>query len=111
VFFTQKVSKFMTEEKKIEGSAKIAKAAKPSRSKNLEERLAAIEAQAKTLREKLRDEQRKEREENARAVAAMLKAEDLDGFDITAWRIALPELKAALSKATAASTKGIGAPA
>lgn len=91
----------MTEEVKKAEGVKVPKAAKPSRTKTLEERLAALEAQAKSLREKLRDEQRKEREENARAVAAMLKSEDLESFSIEIWRTALPEVRAALSKAAA----------
>lgn len=91
----------MTEEVKTAEGAKVPKAAKPSRTKTLEERLAALEAQAKSLREKLRDEQRKEREENARAVTAMLKSEDLESFSIEVWRTALPEVRAALSKVAA----------
>lgn len=100
-FIIQKESSFMTEEVKKAEGVKVPKAAKPSRTKTLEERLAALEAQAKSLREKLRDEQRKEREENARAVAAMLKSEDLESFSIEIWRTALPEVRAALSKAAA----------
>ncbi len=97
----QKEGVFMKEEASSEHKDKAAKAPKQSRAKTLEERLAALEAQAKSLREKLRDEQRKEREENARAVAAMLKAEDLESFSIEVWRAALPEVKAALAKAAA----------
>lgn len=100
-FAIQKESSFMTDEAKTVESAKMPKMAKPSRTKTLEEKLAALEAQAKSLREKLRDEQRKEREENARAVAAMLKSEDLESYSIEVWRSALPEVKAALSKAAA----------
>lgn len=100
-FIIQKESSFMTEEVKTAEGAKVPKVAKPSRTKTLEERLAALEAQAKSLREKLRDEQRKEREENARAVTAMLKSEDLESFSIEVWRTALPEVRAALSKAAA----------
>jgi phage protein D len=80
---------------------KEVKTPKQSRAKSLEEKLAALEAQAKAVREKLRDEQRKEREENAKAVVALIKSEDLEGFGIEAWKSALPEIKAALSKQTA----------
>ncbi|OYU43482.1 MAG: hypothetical protein CFE44_18130 [Burkholderiales bacterium PBB4] len=90
-----------TEPKQPRKEASEAKAAKPSRAKSLEEKLLALEAQAKTLREKLREEQRKERDENARAVAALLKSEDLEGFGVDAWKGALPEIKAALAKQSA----------
>lgn len=101
-FIIQKESSFMTEEVKKAEGVKVPKAAKPSRTKTLEERLAALEAQAKSLREKLRDEQRKEREENARAVAALQKTEGLDVFDVEAWAAAMPQVKALLEKAQSA---------
>lgn len=84
-----------------ESKVQEAKAAKPSRAKTLEEKLESLEAQAKAVREKLREKQRKERDENVRAVAALLKSEDLEGFGIEAWKAALPEIKAALMKGQA----------
>lgn len=75
------------------------KSIKQSRAQSLREKLAAVEAQAKTLRDKVREEERKEREDNARAIVQLLRSEELDGFGIEAWRIATPQIKALLEKA------------
>lgn len=91
----------MTEVANQETITKAVKTPRVSRAKNLEAQLAEMEKKTKSLREKLREEQRKERDENARAVAALHKAESLDVFDADAWAIAMPQVKALLEKAQA----------
>ncbi len=90
----------MTQDEKKQDAPAKDKAAKPTKTQSLREKLAAAEAQAKLFREKLREEERKEREENARAVVALLRSEELESYGIEVWRSALPQIKSALGKAS-----------
>lgn len=90
----------MAEEKA--GEAKVSKVAKQVKSRTpepLESKIAKLEEQAKLLRVKLRERQRKQREENAKAIAALLSTEELDVVSVDVWTAALPSIKAALDKA------------
>lgn len=88
----------MTESAKNTEAQAKEKGARQSRAQTLREKLALLEAQAKTLRDKVREEERKEREDNARAIVQLLRSEELDGFGIEAWRKATPQIKALLEK-------------
>ncbi len=88
----------MTESAKNTEAQAKEKVGRQSRAQTLREKLALLEAQAKTLRDKVREEERKEREDNARAIVQLLRSEELDGFGIEAWRKATPQIKALLEK-------------
>ena len=67
------------------------KAGRPSRS--LDEEIAAAAAKLQALRDKKRDEERRERERNQKAILALIKDEGLDAVSVDAWKAALPKLR------------------
>lgn len=83
----------MTEQKSI------AKAGRPSRS--LDEEIAATEARLKTLRDKKREDERREREKNHKAILAIIKEEGLDDVSAAKWKKALPGIKKLLAPESA----------
>lgn len=64
--------------------------------RTLDEEIAAQKDKLKKLEDKQRDQQRKEREKNQRAVMELIKAEKLDTVSSDQWRTAMPAIKAAL---------------
>ena len=74
------------------------KAQRPNRLKSFEKKLAELEAQAKKLREKMREEQRRERDENIRHVLVLLKSEEMEDYRSEVWKRAIGQIKAALER-------------
>lgn len=64
--------------------------------RNLEEEIAAQRAKLKALEDRQKDQQRKERERNQKAVMEIIKAEKLDTATAEQWANALPAIKTAL---------------
>lgn len=69
---------------------------KAGRVQSLKEKLEKLEREAETVRQKLQEQRRKEREGNARQIAVFVQKEDLADFSIETWRAALPKIRAAL---------------
>lgn len=68
-------------------------AGKPGRpSRTIDEEIAATETRLRQLREKKRDDERKELERNQRAIMAVLREADLDHVPATAWKSAIPAI-------------------
>jgi hypothetical protein len=73
--------------------------AKAGKVQSLKEKLEKLEREAETVRQKLQEQRRKEREGNARQIAVFAQKEDLADFSIETWRVALPKIRAALESA------------
>lgn len=70
---------------------------KPARkARTLEEEIARAEAKLRKLQELHREQQRKERERNQKAVLEIIKGERLDLIPADKWRDALPKIRALL---------------
>lgn len=67
------------------------KAGRPSRS--LDEEIAATAAKLQALRDKKKEEERRERERNQKAILALIKDEGLDAVSAEAWKAAVPKLR------------------
>ena len=67
------------------------KAGRPSRS--LDEEIAAVAARLQALRDKKKEEERRERERNQKAILALIKDEGLDAVSAEAWKAAVPKLR------------------
>ena len=76
---------------------------RPSRS--LDEEISVAEAKLKALRDRRREEERKERERNLKAVLALIKDEGLDGVSVDLWKLAVPKLRGLLGLDDASSSK------
>lgn len=77
-------------------------APKPVKAKQtLEQQIEALEAKTRKLKEQLREDQRREREKNAKAVLELLKAEKLEDFGIEAWKAKIGEVRKLLQSAHA----------
>ncbi len=63
---------------------------------SLQEKLEKLEREAETVRQRLQEQRRKEREGNARQIAVFVQKEDLADFSVDAWRLALPKIRDAL---------------
>lgn len=72
--------------------AKISgKAGRPSRS--LDEEIAVVAAKLQALRDRKKEEERRERERNQKAILTLIKDESLDAVSVEAWKAALPKLR------------------
>ncbi len=58
----------------------------------------ALEAKTRKLKEQLKDEQRRDREKNTKAVLEFLKAEKLEDFGIEAWKANIAGIRTLLEK-------------
>jgi nucleosome binding factor SPN SPT16 subunit len=73
---------------------------KPAKAKQtLEQQIEALEAKTRKLKEQLKEDQRREREKNAKAVLELLKAEKLEDFGIEAWRAKIADVRKLLESA------------
>ncbi len=78
------------------------KPVKPGRAaRTLAEEIAAAEVKLRGLRERKKDEDRREYERNQRAIYALLRDEGLDRIGCTQWQQALPKLRQLLGAAPA----------
>lgn len=59
----------------------------------------ALEAKTRKLKEQLKEETRREREKNTKAVSEFLKAEKLEDFGIEAWKANITGIRTLLEKA------------
>lgn len=66
------------------------------KAKTLDEEIAAQRDKLRKLEERQRDQQRKEREKNQKAVMELIKTERLDAVPSDLWREAMPKIKALL---------------
>lgn len=66
------------------------------KAKTLDEEIAAQRDKLRKLEERQRDQQRKEREKNQKAVMELIKTERLDAVPSELWREAMPKIKALL---------------
>ena len=66
------------------------------KARTLEEEIAAQREKLKKLEDRQREQQRKERERNQKAVLELIKAEKLDAVSAEQWRSAMPAIKSAL---------------
>lgn len=71
-----------------------AKVGRPSRS--LDEEIEIQARRLEELREKKRKQEREALDRNAKAIAALLKSEQLDQIPVETWKRALPQVKALL---------------
>ena len=76
---------------------------RPSRS--LDEEISVTEAKLKALRDRRREEERRERERNLKSVLALIKDEGLDGVSADQWKASMPKLRELLGVASSASAK------
>ena len=67
------------------------KAGRPSRS--LDEEIAVAAAKLQALRDKKKEEERRDRERNQKAILALIKDEGLDAVSADDWKAALPKLR------------------
>ena len=67
------------------------KVGKPSRS--LDEEIAVAAAKLQALRDKKKEEERRDRERNQKAILALIKDEGLDAVSADDWKAALPKLR------------------
>ena len=70
------------------------KVGRPART--LDEEIAAAEERLRQLRERKKDDERRERERNQKAILGLIRSEALDLVPVDAWKQALPKLRAAL---------------
>jgi hypothetical protein len=78
----------------------IAPATRPAKAKaSLEQQIETLEARTRKLREQLKEEQRREREKNARAVLELLHNEKLEDFGIETWKSKIAEIRKLLQSA------------
>lgn len=75
--------------------------------RNIEEEIAAQRAKLKALEDRQKEQQRKERERNQKAVLEIIKAEKLDTASAEQWASALPTIKAALFGNSAESQQAV----
>jgi Spy/CpxP family protein refolding chaperone len=75
--------------------AKVA-AVKESKPKTIDDEISAQREKLKKLEERKRDQERKEKEKNTKAVAELIKTEKLDSVSSEMWKAAMPAIKAAL---------------
>lgn len=73
-------------------SAKIPK-------KTLAQEIEAAAEKLRKLQEKDREQKKREREKNEIAICDLIKVEKLDNFGIDTWRLASPQIRAALERA------------
>ena len=73
------------------GAKSSGKAGRPSRS--LDEEIAAASAKLQALRDRRKEEERRERERNQKAILALLRDEGLDSASVEAWKAAVPKLR------------------
>ncbi len=73
---------------------------KERKPKSVEDEIAAAREKLKKLEERQREQQRKERERNAKMVLDLIHAEKLDTVSADAWRSAMPTIKEVLLKKT-----------
>lgn len=66
------------------------------KAKTLDEEIASQRDKLRKLEERQRDQQRKEREKNQKAVMELIKTERLDAVPSDLWREAMPKIKALL---------------
>lgn len=66
------------------------------KAKTLDEEIAAQRDKLRKLEERQREQQRKERDRNQKAVMELIKAERLDVVPSDLWREAMPKIKALL---------------
>lgn len=70
---------------------------KPQRkAKTLEDEIALAREKLKRLEEKQREQQKKWREKNQKAVFELIRSEKLDLIEVEKWKSALPQLKSIL---------------
>jgi len=79
------------------------KAGRPART--LDEEIAAAEAKLKALREKKKEDERRERERNLKAILTMIKDEELDLISADKWKANLPKMKELFNGDSAATPK------
>ncbi|WP_156443859.1 hypothetical protein [Burkholderia savannae] len=73
-------------------------AAKPARQgRSLEDEITKARDKLRRLEEQHREQQRKDREKNAKAVLELLKSEKLDIIPAELWKNALPKIRALLA--------------
>lgn len=70
--------------------------------KTIEERIAETQAELKRLQDAKRKKDQEDRERNERELRSLLTKEKLDLTPAAIWRKALPDIKAALTRATSA---------
>ena len=66
------------------------------KARTLEEEIAAQRDKLRKLEERQREQQRKERERNTKAVLELIRTEKLDTVPAEQWKAAMPTIKAAL---------------
>jgi Spy/CpxP family protein refolding chaperone len=71
----------------------------PKAKQTIEQQIEALEAKTRKLKEQLKEDQRRERERNAKAVHELLKGEKLEDFGIEAWRAQIAEIRKLLESA------------
>lgn len=64
--------------------------------RTLEQEIALQRDKLKRLEDRQREQQRKDREKNQKAVLELIRAEKLDTVSATQWRNAMPAIRAAL---------------
>lgn len=88
---------------------------KPGRKpKSLDAEIAAAEAKLRKLQDRQKEQQKKERDKNQKAVLELIKAEKLDTVSPELWSRAMPKIKALLTTETVkppAQQKQPGSPA
>lgn len=67
------------------------KVGRPSRT--LAEEIEAAERRLQSLRERQREEQRRDLERNQKAILALIRTEGLDGVPADRWKAAVPKLR------------------
>jgi nucleosome binding factor SPN SPT16 subunit len=73
---------------------------KPTKAKQtIEQQIEALEAKTRKLKEQLKEDQRREREKNAKAVLELLKSEKLEDFGIEAWKAKIGDVRKLLESA------------
>lgn len=73
--------------------------------KSLEDEIILQREKLKKLEERHKEQQRKEKEKNQKAVIELIKAEKLDLIEIARWRLALPTIAKALKLEYSLSVK------
>lgn len=82
-----------------DNSAQVAKkVTKPKLPKSLLEKAEHYEAMAKALRTQVREQNRARRDKNTKAIAELIKGQNLADFAPEVWEKVLPEIRALLEK-------------
>lgn len=99
--------KVKTSERIMNEGKTAGKAGRPSRTRD--EEIAATEAKLKRLREEKKEDERRDRERNQKAILAQIKEEGLDEVDAARWKEVMPKLRDLLKGNKTNSTRSAGA--